>query len=125
MDTQRFDRFLDALESGINTASDFASEQAPMVVQEYLAWQFWYGVSMATGGLAIVLLIFILWLIFARILDWDWEDGCLGPMTFIFVLISLFPVGLSVEGITKSAKVTIAPRVMVLEKIAELSHETP
>jgi hypothetical protein len=43
--------YLQQFESGVKSAAEFSAEQAPLVVQEFLAWEFWGAVLLACGFL--------------------------------------------------------------------------
>lgn len=116
----RISGYLDAVESSAASAGAFISEQTPLVAQECIAWVFWSGVLSAAGGLVMLAIIatVFLWAAKVRSIGDDIFDR---GMAAVFVaLISAVPATMTVFGIHNSVKATVAPRVLLLEKAAEL-----
>jgi len=115
---QKMIQYLQSFEAGIKKAGDFSAEQAPLVVQEYLAWEFWSHFAGAVVCLVTVLTIaVVLWKIFKSTKPFDELRfaGCLiGGMCSVGLII-----GLMVNSYC-AGKVAVAPRIVVLEKIATL-----
>lgn len=109
--------FLDAVESQANSAGQFVIEQTPLVAQEYLAWTFWHGCLMA--AVASIPLAIGLYLLRRFLRD---PDGDAAPPLFVLALFgSIFGLSAAFYGIHSAVKVTVAPRVVLLEKVAELA----
>lgn len=113
---QKMVQYLQSFEAGLKQAGEFSAEQAPLVVQEFLAWEFWYHAAMSVCfGIA-------LGIVMKLVTDWwpkldQFDRIGFGMVTAIAIL------GFSVGTVTSAfgaAKVAIAPRIVVLEKISEL-----
>ena len=117
---QKMVEYLEQLESGLKTAADFSAEQAPLVVQEYLNWMFLN--SLAGGvccGLAALVLSFAATKVVQHMLsENDTEGACIGG--FVLGAFAVFASAGSIGQLLFAAKVCIAPRVVILEKISEL-----
>lgn len=113
---QKMIEYLQSFEAGIKKAGEFTAEQAPLVVQEFLAWSFWSDFAMAivlSGLLAVGLRIVSGW--WPRLDEYDRIP--IGMISVFGTLILTAGVLVSAFG---AAKVAIAPRIVVLEKISEL-----
>lgn len=125
---KRLEKYLETLESTITQASDFAIEQTPLVVQEYLSWIFWSNIFLF--ALNIIIIIFCIFLMFklrfvmAKNMD---TDIAVGFQILCFIMSS---VGIilgfifSAVSLYYAIKVAVAPRVVLLEKISELINGT-
>jgi hypothetical protein len=121
---QRISSYLDAIEKHAQGAGEFATEQAPIVAQEYLSWMFWNStIIIAACALVITVCACIVYMSVRSIVrtkdPWDDHPEALFlvfPIMFIF-----FSVVHTVDNIQVSVKVKVAPRVVLLEKVAELS----
>jgi hypothetical protein len=125
-------KFLGAILTGIEKGADFAIEQAPLVVQEYVAWQrvtttVW--LILGIIGLAAALRVF-----FWRTLPgfqglWDKDrngyvpDAAYVPyivqsiICAILAFVTPFMIG---DNITPCLKAWFAPRILVIEWIKSL-----
>ena len=110
--------YLQSFEAGIKKAGEFSAEQAPLVVQEFLAWEFWsHFVGAALCLLTLLTIGAVVWKICKVTESFDELrfGGCLfGGMASVGLLI-----GLMVNSYC-AGKVSVAPRIVVLEKIATL-----
>lgn len=117
---------LDLLKTGLEKSSDFVLEQAPMVVQEYIA----YTRVMSTVQVVSGVLLFILtcitcryWMRLTYRLATESSEalevpvGIFGAAAHIFAFIG--SIGL-ISNITTCIMAWTAPRVLILEKIAEI-----
>jgi len=115
---QKMIEYLQSFEAGIKKAGEFSAEQAPLVVQEFLAWEFW-------SSFVAFLICSLLTAITLGVSAWWWkndksdlETKCL--VVLIPVLACVFmqiPVWTNAYN---AGKVAVAPRIVVLEKISEL-----
>lgn len=134
-------------------AGDFAVEQTPLLVQEYLAWMFmdsairavaWAMVLLGMMAIAIGVVRFINRLEKSAIDDYakkraeyeaappnrfasppheiDKDNYTFARIMTIVVAVMLctFPLSNAVERAIDAAKIKIAPRVVIVEKISEL-----
>lgn len=114
---QKMIEYLQTFEQGVKRAGEFSAEQAPMVVQEFLAWEFWGNAIPAV----LVLLIMLTAVISTAVIwkksdDIDWRMGS-GVVTVLAVVFLTIPFSITAS---QACKVAIAPRIVVLEKISEL-----
>lgn len=115
---QKMVQYLQTFEAGVKKAGEFSAEQAPLVVQEFLAWEFWSSfVAFAICSLIVLLVAgaFIYWL---RGTKEDTEFkvlvGVVPGMVCLFMQIPIW------TNAYNAGKVAVAPRIVVLEKISEL-----
>ena len=114
--------YLDAVESSASSAGEFIAEQTPLVAQEYLAWCFWGAMLMFAFALFV-----IMFSVFLMRLAVKWyRDDCTMEAGFFVLIVAIggmllgsFMVALAAE---RAVKVSVAPRVVLLEKVAELSR---
>lgn len=120
----RLIEYLGSLDGAVRQAGGFVAEQAPLVAQEWLAWQFWCCVA----GVVVFWLGAIACAVFARLCytkfktdrhgSTDWFAGVVA-LSFLTV----FLCGFSLISAGGAVKTKIAPRVVILEKIAELANQ--
>lgn len=112
------------LESG----AQFLESEIPLVVSEYLSWIFYYNIIMLAGGIALILLSFIVGFIAKQ--NYDYLDNPRSGDHDILCCIfsSLGALALAILGsvqfcqsLREVVKVSVAPRVVILEKISEIS----
>lgn len=116
----RIESYLEAIESGASQAGEFVLKETPLVAQEYLAWTFWSSTLSAGTSFAVAVLSI---LVVKRLWGWvtkDAENHECAPLL-------VFPFGVLIPSIaifgTNAAmalKVSVAPRVVLLEKIGEM-----
>jgi len=118
--------YLTALEAGIKQGGDFVAEQTPLVVQEFLAWMFAEAVIYAVVSFIVfVIALRLLKLLWVHTADFHHEDRefCRAFGTFGLSVVAILSCGVAVHQSTRAIKVSVAPRVVVLEKSAELIKE--
>ncbi len=124
--------YLDGLEKSAGKVQDFAAAEIPETIREWLMWQMVEGGMIAIGG--VVLFAFVLCLCrlfmrlhnnvvadrnqasFHRYSNEYWNASV--AIFFVGIVASLVPVGI---GMYRVAKTAVAPRVVILEKVAELT----
>lgn len=116
-------QYMQYLEDGLKTGADFTAEQAPLVVQEILAWEF---IQYVVYGLAFLVPIMILLAgIYKLSKYWNHSDEDTAfPSILVSILFSVIAIGLfiGVASNTMGAlKVTYAPRLVIIEKAADLA----
>ena len=117
---QRISGYLDALEASANSASQFVASEAPAVAQEYLAWYFTSSLLGVMYSLAAILAVVSIAKVVCShapkeepAIKWfAWGLAC---------LLCVFPSGFLGENIHSITKVKVAPRVVLMEKVAELA----
>jgi hypothetical protein len=109
--------YLQTFEAGVKKAGEFSAEQAPLVVQEFLAWE------IARNGLFAVVLGAALFGVLAVAYRLQSKTDDL-ELKFLIWLCSSVPLvafaigfGICAEN---AGKAYLAPRIVVLEKISEL-----
>ncbi|QDV61115.1 hypothetical protein [Crateriforma conspicua] len=126
---ERISAYLDAVESSADVAGNFVLEQTPLVAQEFLAWTFWG--SVINGCLWGVLLV-ALAVPAVKLLRYAWkfdmsENGLKGEtppasvFAFLFLVVVLIgPATGAISEFRTAARTAIAPRVVLLEKVADM-----
>jgi len=104
----------------------FASEQLPLMVQEFLRWKFWEGLG--TGILEVCIAIFLTWAIFKVLVPATkgaFEEGdeagiVVGLVGIVAaVIVSAVCIAFSVIDFKQAAKTVLAPRIYMVEWTAE------
>jgi len=109
--------YLQTFEAGVKKAGEFSAEQAPLVVQEFLAWEI---TRNGLGALALGLLLLITFVIAIQV-HRKAEDADNKMFVWLFAAIPLVFFGVGFGACAeKAGKAHIAPRIVVLEKISEL-----
>jgi len=110
--------YLQTFEDGVKKAGEFSAEQAPLVVQEFLAWEFWsHSVGAVVCGAAIIAIALVIrkiWSVTASFDELRFGGTLFGGMACVGLA-----VGVCVNSYC-AGKVAVAPRIVVLEKIATL-----
>lgn len=110
--------YLKTFESGLKKAGEFSMEQVPLVVQEFLAWEFWGSIAAATVCCIAIAIVFPLHKAGCKISD-PFSEGRI--LTHILSVFSWIVLSVSaVIQLVEALKVTVAPRLVILEKISEL-----
>jgi hypothetical protein len=126
--------YLDGLEKSASKLSDSAVTEIPLTVQEWLQWQaiycfgggvLWLGMMMAGLAIWYTAYRFIRWLLDQK----EREDDALVVVAGIvagLIGTPLLCVGLvhAIWSFSDGVKVVVAPRVVILEKVAELTGVT-
>jgi uncharacterized membrane protein YjjP (DUF1212 family) len=114
----RLNKYLDTLEQSLATGTDFVSDQAPLVVQEFLAWEFWTSFVFAVLFMLFSVAVVVATVKLARVTTEDVEEKA--ALYCIGTVVWFVPTLLLVVNLMDAAKVHMAPRVYLLEHIAEL-----
>ena len=123
----RITKYMDAIESSAQKTGEFLSEQTPLLAQEYLAWYFWSHCFFVV----VVSIVFVLSLFVIRWLRKEYKieeeksnnSEVTGFITGCILVALVFSLGSLVficVNIYEMIKVTVAPRVVLLEKVTEL-----
>ncbi len=113
---------LEFLKKGADSASSFAAEQAPLFVTEYLNWYFYSHIFFVI----VFAIIMCLLIMFGRKAYKMWEDDGFkdGPIILPVVAFPIIAFGMFICSLCDTyecIKVSVAPRVVLLEKVIELS----
>lgn len=110
----------------VEAGAEFAAEQAPLVAQELIAWGFWDGVVGAVSS-ALVLMFgsyfFVKFSIgLSRAIKEDDDDGMFMNVLGLLPIVILwfFAACRLLCNVSTIIKASVAPRVYLIEKIAEL-----
>jgi len=106
-----------ASKTGIVKAVEFAQEQSPMVVQEFLMWKFAQSVIWVIVG---VIALGVLSYLFKKCVDWfsESEGVSIIPGSFFVLMIVLVCWKTVVPNIEQMVKVKVAPRVFMIEWVS-------
>lgn len=114
-------QILDWVEQSIKTAGDFVAEQAPLYIQELLAWNFWFSLIWFCAGFALLITFFCCLRTVIKSDQNFWSDKN-SPRAIPVVLggaISLIiGVPLTCSNL-EWLKICVAPRVFLLEYVAD------
>lgn len=113
---QKLVEYMGHLESAVKSASDGVVDEVPKVVDEYLRWIAWSN----GAGLVVATLVFILSLV-ALIKLWKKLDSDKKPLVMFVALPLGLGLGFMLGCSHRLIKVTVAPRVVILEKIADMA----
>ena len=108
--------YLNSIEGTISEASDFARAELPLVAQEYLAWVWWGNlVLLIAGGVGLLVGIGLMrWSVKATS-----DDGGV-ILAMGGIVLTVCGSLLTIPSTSRLVKVSVAPRVVLIEKIKEL-----
>jgi hypothetical protein len=113
-------RLVDATDKAI----DFASSEIPIVIKEYLDWHFYRSLVNTLIGVFIALVsIAVLYFCACKLHDelWEYEVGIVPFLCFGLSLLMLFIiVPLQIGHNTQWIKITVAPRVFLIDQFSHL-----
>lgn len=115
--------YLGSLDGAVRQAGGFVAEQAPLVAQEWIAFEFWSNAVQCAALLVVGLVLLSGGVLFLRKqfrdMDNPWAVGAL-----LCFILSCPAMGVGTGCGVRAMKARIAPRVVVLEKIAELAEQS-
>ena len=127
---ERLDKYLDFLEKSLVDGTEFVKEQAPDVVEQYLAWEFWS--SLGYAGITLCVMVLMVYIIKVCNDDYNEEkkkpspseealnlNGGLCAVTLALLVFLVFPI--FIVNVKNAIKVKIAPKIVVLEELHKLS----
>lgn len=120
------DKLIDWSTSIASKSETFIVEQTPLLVQEYVSWIFWENVLWGSLKGFVALFLFIILTILVKMtwtaLSKNTEEagGCLLLSAVIGGLTIFTAIG-TMSDIVMAVKCKVAPRVVIVEKIAELA----
>jgi uncharacterized integral membrane protein len=111
-----------ASKEGIVKAVDFAQEQAPIVVQEFLKWKFCEALFYSIGSIIILILIGIVaYRSYKCVKSSSFYSSDIAPTLSIFALVGTVVAGpiimatVTVPRTLEAIKIQVAPRVYMIE----------
>src|SRR5688572_9236616 len=121
---------LDEAQKWIESTKDFVAEQAPLVIQEVIAWGFYSHLFFASIFLLAIIIISSAWLYIRKFWKWDTWDTSYSesfPTGFLLNLVCvignlIFFLFLS-ESLYYMIYISVAPRLYVLEQLLNLVKE--
>ena len=127
MDNNLQEKVIQWIESTAAKIGDFATEQIPPFITEYLTWKFWEAAFSASLYLILVAIAGVYLAYWKKIWAWnvkyfDSSDGisllpvCLSAILLTLALFFNFPY----NEIKDMIQINIAPKVYLLEKASEL-----
>lgn len=108
----KIEKYLDQAEGIVLDAYQLVVEQAPLLVEEILAWQ----LIVNTGGAIILFLVcgLIMYIVLTR--DEDYGDDGVPFLCFILACVT-FTFGIIIS--LQAVKVKVAPRLVIMEEIVK------
>jgi hypothetical protein len=127
MDNNLQEKVIQWIESTASKIGDFATEQIPPFITEYLTWKFWEAAFSASLYLILVAVAGVYLAYWKKIWAWnvkyfDRSDGvsllpvCLSAALLTLMLVFNFPY----DEIKDMIQINIAPKVYLLEKASEI-----
>lgn len=123
-------KYLEAGADRLERGAAFVESEIPLVVQEYLSWYWWENILQAIFDVLIIVVVLILakLAIFSgkklSLEKWDgdspWWGGLIAP-TILALLLGIISTISLISNVCSLIKVSVAPRVVILEKIAEVA----
>lgn len=116
------------IKTSAGQVGNFVSEQTPLFIQEYLNWYFWD--HAVTVGIFVILYIIVASLLLCNKKEFvrSWDEDKMNVGTFIFMaagivgVIGFIPFFFDgVPAAKEMVKVKVAPRIVLVEKIADLT----
>lgn len=121
------EKVIEWIESAASKISDFAVEQVPPFIVEYLNWKFW---EAFTYTVVCIIPIVLFWGTYIRFRKFIWrfvidEHGDLDPLCIpVFAVTSILVMTTAVvfplEHIKDMIQISIAPKAYLLEQAAEI-----
>lgn len=115
------EELLKELLTTVRDTKAFVLSEAPSVIQEFLAWEFYSSLilaALATIALGVLFRVFV-W-IHKRIKNG--ERGADSVDYLIPTLVSMSVIALFLCSLSTAVKVKVAPKVVLLEKLSELTQ---
>lgn len=126
---ERVMRYLDAIESSATEAGSFIVDQTPLVAQEYLSWYFWEAAIASMASVTGLIGLLVVTVLLCKAVKRNWQkirQGYNEPLLIIpaaVLGVAFCSCGaIAVTNVRMAVKVTVAPRVVLLEKVQELTR---
>jgi hypothetical protein len=119
------------IEQAANKISDFAVENIPPFIEEYLTWKFWEAALYTGCRLIPVISALILYIFHIKKL-WNWSDkqsdytdgvSRLVPIVLTVILAAVTIGTFPIQHIMDMIQIAIAPKVYILEQASQLVKE--
>jgi hypothetical protein len=114
-------RYMNGIEDRLARVEDFASDQVPLLVTEWLRWEFWSSVMIALAILSAAAACF--WFsckckeIYQNTTDEE-SKNCAAIFGTFSLFVTPVLMLLSLPFVYSAIKVAIAPRVVIVERVA-------
>lgn len=115
------------VESAASKINDFATEQIPPFIHEYLTWKFWEAAFGASLYVFCLIPLGVYLHQFKRFWKWGQDESynSSGFTVFLFCLVTICVCGITIaafpyDDIKDMIQISIAPKVYLMEKAAEL-----
>jgi Mn2+/Fe2+ NRAMP family transporter len=116
---QSMSQFLNLMIEALGKTTNFAAEQIPLYVQELLRYAMWdtiFSLILAIAILTASLIIAKKVLKYLRIADYNYDlEATAHILLVVLGLSSIFSVFLTVASVSTILKITLAPRVYVID----------
>lgn len=115
-------QYLEGLSTRLEGVENIVITETPLVVQEFLLWHWWSSCIAASSCALFGIVSLVIFFIFFRKMIQDTKDD-VAPYVFgaaISIVISVFLIISSVNNTITCAKISVAPRVYLVEKAAEM-----
>jgi hypothetical protein len=116
MDAMENNELMLKLAGYVQQFGDLAKSEVPLVANEYLSWYFWMNAIGVIAALAIFILSFVGWRLSLK--HFNAADDKFVASVFAFIGLA-FSIILFSTTAMNVVKVSVAPRVVVLDKLAE------
>lgn len=120
---ERLTKYMDHLEAAATGVSDFASEQAPLVIDEYITLCL-YNAVVAAVTIGLLTLCFLFSAFYCGVKQYrlrdEINDGAWGVAAAVICAVSALPIAFFVGSVLDIIKVIVAPRVVILEYIQRM-----
>lgn len=123
-------KYLEVGADRLERGAAFVEAEIPLVVQEYLSWYWWENMLGVLFNLLLLVGVFFIAKAgvysFKKLggvdydMDSNWWFGLIGSTVIGLVLGIISTISLSLD-VCNLIKVSVAPRVVILEKIAEVA----
>ena len=127
MDNNLQEKVIQWIESTASKIGDFATEQIPLFITEYLTWKFWEAAFSASLYLIVLAVAGVYLAYWKKIWAWtmkefDVSDGIsLAPALLSAAALSLLIIfKFPYDEIKDMIQINIAPKIYLLEKASEL-----
>ena len=109
------------LHDAVGRGGDFVSEQTPLVIQEYVTYIRTTSTVPVLVGVILAMLVMFLWRVTYRIHKTGTDVEAVQALLLLSVITTFFSAAFIGSSLDECVKAWVAPRVLVLEKVSELS----
>ena len=117
------------IKQSAESVGTFAAQQTPLYVNEYISWCFYEALLLALWGIFLILLCIPLVKAFKLGDKWNKQNeygcGCGGPIMALSVVAMIAAAGIGfimfASGVEDAVKVKVAPRVVLVDKVLDIT----